>query len=411
MNDELLNATEAIDFSPTREAGLARLQHFASRTGRHYANWRNHDLGPDKRSNISALSPWIRHRSITEVDVLKACLQRHAPSTTEKFIQEVFWRTYFKGWLEQRPTVWTQYQKGVLKGLRELDLDRDLSSRYRAAVEGRTGIDAFDAWARELVETGYLHNHARMWFASIWTYTLRLPWRLGADFFIRHLLDGDPASNTLSWRWVVGLHTKGKTYLARRDNIAIYTEGRLSPDGLATAAPPLQEEEDHPKQPLPPYDPLPKSDYLLLITEEDCQIEEMLERPPAAVRGLIAIDDRSPLPCGRLPKDYSMGVVNDALDRIGAKETTPLKATGDWVDSLVHDAQRAGVRDVVTGFAPVGPVATALASAQSSLAKQGIALHQVRRDYDSIAWPYATRGFFAMKQKIPSILEELELLR
>jgi deoxyribodipyrimidine photo-lyase len=78
----------------------------------------------------------------------------------------------------------------------------------------------FDDWAQELVATGYLHNHARMWFASIWIFTLRLPWELGADFFLRHLIDGDPASNTLSWRWVGGLHTPGKTYLATADNIA-----------------------------------------------------------------------------------------------------------------------------------------------------------------------------------------------
>ena len=61
-----------------------------------------------------------------------------------------------------------------------------------------TGIEGFDDWARELVDTGYMHNHARMWFASIWIFTLRLPWALGADFFLRHLLDADAASNTLS---------------------------------------------------------------------------------------------------------------------------------------------------------------------------------------------------------------------
>ncbi len=76
--------------------------------------------------------------------------------------------------------------------------------------------------------TGYLHNHARMWFASIWIFTLRLPWELGADFFLRHLLDGDPASNTLSWRWVGGMQTMGKTYLARADNIATL-HGRAVP--------------------------------------------------------------------------------------------------------------------------------------------------------------------------------------
>ena len=99
---------------------------------------------------------------------------------------------------------------------------------------GATGIDCFDAWARELVATGYLHNHARMWFASIWIFTLRLPWELGADFFLRHLIDGDPASNTLSWRWVAGLQTAGKTYLATAENIARFTGGRFAPQGLAT---------------------------------------------------------------------------------------------------------------------------------------------------------------------------------
>ncbi|MCK7502530.1 MAG: hypothetical protein MZW92_81430 [Comamonadaceae bacterium] len=87
-----------------------------------------------------------------------------------------------------------------------------------------------------------LHNHARLWFASLWIFTLELPWALGADFFLRHLLDGDPASNTLSWRWVVGLQTPGKIYLARADNIARFTAGRFpAVTGLATAARPLRE--------------------------------------------------------------------------------------------------------------------------------------------------------------------------
>ena len=93
---------------------------------------------------------------------------------------------------------------------------------------GATAIEPFNDWVRELKETGYLHNHARMWFASIWIHTLELPWYLGADFFLKHLLDGDEAVNTLSWRWVAGLHTKGKTYLARASNIEKYTNGRYS---------------------------------------------------------------------------------------------------------------------------------------------------------------------------------------
>ena len=66
-----------------------------------------------------------------------------------------------------------------------------------------------------------------MWFASIWIHTLELQWELGADFFLKHLLDGDPASNTLSWRWVAGIHTKGKNYIARKSNIEKYSNIKM----------------------------------------------------------------------------------------------------------------------------------------------------------------------------------------
>ncbi|MCA1943125.1 MAG: hypothetical protein LDL15_05910, partial [Yonghaparkia sp.] len=218
----------------TRAAGLARLADFVPRAGRAYAAERNADHGPGDRSNVSTLSPWVRHRLVTERELAAAVLERHSLSAAEKFVQEVYWRTYWKGWLERRPSVWTRYAASVAPTLDTLSAaDR---TTYDDAVAGRTGIDGFDHWARELVETGYLHNHARMWFASIWIFTLRLPWQLGADFFLRHLLDGDPASNTLSWRWVAGLQTVGKTYLATADNIARYTDGRFRPRGLATAA-------------------------------------------------------------------------------------------------------------------------------------------------------------------------------
>ena len=124
---------------------------------------------------------------------------------------------------------------------------------------------------RELIETGYLHNHARMWYASIWIHTLKLPWTLGAAFFLTHLLDGDPASNTLSWRWVAGLHTPGKTYLARPDNIRKYTNNRFAVgESLAKIAsvpnaPPLPSRRLLPEL----QTPTPKAKLGLLIQEDD----------------------------------------------------------------------------------------------------------------------------------------------
>lgn len=401
--------SEAFDFEPTRAAGLTRLDRFVSRTGQSYARQRNYDFGPEQRTNISGLSPWIRHRLITEEEVLRAVLARHTPSGAEKFIQEVFWRGYFKGWLEQRPGVWAAYQDGLVGSLQRLQSDRALARVYEEAVAGRVGIDGFDQWAQELVTTGYLHNHARMWFASIWIFTLRLPWELGADFFLRHLLDGDQASNTLSWRWVAGLHTKGKAYQARASNIATYTDGRFRPQHqLAENIAPLSEAMEHVRRPIPGADPFPEGDFLLLVTEEDCHIEAQLPRPPTGVLGLVATQGRSPLDTAAPTLRFAQGAVDDAMARTG-RLTEPAIFSDDWAARIIEAAKKARTNTVVTGYAPVGPVASELLCASGALREAGIELHQIRRAYDDLVWPHATKGFFALKQKIPHILTELGL--
>lgn len=400
-------------FTPTRSAAHARLADFLPRTGRHYASNRNADYGVEDRSNVSTLSPYIRHRLILEAEVLEAVLGRFTYSTTEKFVQEVFWRTYFKGFLEQHPSIWRDYRATVDRLHQQIQERGQLAERYTRAVEGRTGIECFDAWAAELIETGYLHNHTRMWFASIWIFTLNLPWQLGADFFYRHLMDGDPASNTLSWRWVGGLHTRGKTYLARPSNIANYTGGRFNPEGqLASSAPPLTEGERHHRVPIPAIGVFPETDYLLLITEEDCSPELLsLPRPPVAIVPLLCTADRSPMPIGERASAFAAGAVADASQRatelFGSCAAMACKQGPDWDAAIREAARSANVSHVVTAYAPQGPVAERLASARAQLAEDGITLHQVRRAFDDIAWPHAIRGFFGLKQKIPAILEEL----
>ncbi|MEM9371729.1 MAG: FAD-binding domain-containing protein, partial [Pseudomonadota bacterium] len=278
---------------------------------------------------------------------------------------------------------------------------------YRDAIAGTAGIDGFDQWARELVQTGYLHNHARMWFASIWIFTLRLPWELGADFFLRHLIDGDPASNTLSWRWVAGLHTKGKTYRARVSNISKYTEGRFRPDyQLANTAEPLVEEIEHPKVPIPLADAVPQDDFLLLVTEEEGRFEEFLPRSPAGTLGLLATQGRSPLKVGELVQSFAKGALVDALSR--TRSNQPFQ-TDNWAEPIIAEAERLGVRSIVTAYAPAGPVREYLGKAKGALNSSGITLHQIRREYDDLAWPHASKGFFALKQKIPQVLRGLGL--
>jgi len=258
---------------PSRNAALDQLERFVPKAAREYALGRNTDEGPDQRGAVSRLSAYLRYRLITEEEVVAAVLAEHGPTSAEKFVQEVFWRTYWKGWLEMRPAAWSRF---LDERNRQQHVFPDACA-LAAAETGATGIDGFDDWARELVATGYLHNHARMWFASIWIFTLRLPWTLGADFFLRHLLDADAASNTLSWRWVAGLQTVGKTYLATAGNIARFTNGRYSPRGLAREAVALSEVPMESPRVLPEAEPFDEdTPSMLLVTHEDLHPESVI---------------------------------------------------------------------------------------------------------------------------------------
>jgi deoxyribodipyrimidine photo-lyase len=383
-------------FIPTRAAGLDRLTDFLPRAGRDYASLRNLDL--PGHPHVSTLSPWLRHRLVTEAEVIDSVLRTH-PSGAEKFLAEVWWRTYWKGWLELRPGVWTAYRQGVQAALNRLAVEPGLAARAEAAMLGETGIAGFDDWAQELVATGYLHNHARMWFTSIWIFTLRLPWELGADFFLRHLIDGDPASNTLSWRWVAGLHTPGKTYLATAENIALNTRGRFRPEGLAAEAPAL------PMPPLPAPRPAPQGDSLdltapslLLVTEEDLSPESLLDQGlhPKAVAVLSCVAGRSPLAVADGVQRFTAAATGDALTRLGAPEA-PRFGAGD-LTALLDLAEAEGVAQIVTPYAPTGPVASALADLARLAEGRGITLARILRDHDRQAWPHATHGFFRFRE-------------
>ena len=383
-------------FVPTRAEGLRRLAAFLPAAGRDYADSRNVDGGPEARGNVSLLSPYLRYRLVTEDEVITAALVHHGSNAAGKFVQEVAWRTYWKGWLELRPAVWHRF-------LAERDAARgsDLMRAAAQAEAGATGIEGFDDWARELVQHGYLHNHARMWFASIWIFTLRLPWALGADFFLRHLLDADPASNTLSWRWVAGLQTPGKTYLATADNIARYTAGRYRPQGLARRAEALTEPALPTARILPPLADGRGKPSLLLVTPEDLCPERMWIG--SDVRAGLAVRGVPGWPWGDAAGAFVKGAVADAADRVEAALGCPVAvADGLEVGPVVEAASAAGAEAVVTAYASVGPVADALDALGGSLAAAGLPLVRVRRNWDERLWPFATKGFFAFREHLPA---------
>lgn len=391
--------TSAMFFTPSRSAGLAALAGFIPNAGRRYADTRNFDHGPTDRSNISLLSPYLRYRLVTEAEVVSEIRREHSPQAAEKFLQEVLWRSYWKGWLELRPSVWGRYSNDVAALHAK---PGGWQKTYAQALSATTGIDCFDAWVRELAEFGYLHNHARMWFASIWIFTLRLPWQLGAELFYRQLYDGDAASNTLSWRWVVGLQTEGKTYLATADNVARYTGGRFMPAGLATSARALSEPANLPRD-LPSSPGIPAGRVGLLLGEDDLHPESLpirAETKVIAVASATVGNDRS-----RPVQEFISGATADARERAATHFQAPVEALSELTASDVRDwALRHHVHTILVAHAPVGPGFTALDEVRTSLAGHGISLLFVRRAWDDIAWPEAKRGFFAFRQKAAALI-------
>lgn len=383
---------------PTRAAGLARLAAFVP-CAASYAAGRNLAVPPYRA--CSRLSAYIRGRLVQEREVVSAVWAAHPAAAVDKLVSEVLWRTYWKGWLALRPQVWEAYSSQVRADLDHLG---PASDRYAAAIAGRTGIDCFDAWVEELETTGYLHNHARMWFASIWVFTLGLPWTLGAALFLRHLLDGDPASNTLSWRWVAGLQTKGKHYLARADNIARWTGGRFRPHGLLKEAAAAQTEppldlDPRPIPALPAPDPgIPSG---LLLTPEDLTPERSVlsGHPIVGVaggwdRGIGRRLALSPQVVG-----FSVGALTDGLTRAAEHFRVPMEVldTDDWQGAAEDWARGLAVKQILTLEAPVGPWRDALGALGERLARHGVRLAYQRRRWDAELWPAASKGYFAFR--------------
>ena len=390
---------------PTRASALEKLTDFIPKAGLSYRNKRNYDFGPSNHNYVSQLSPFIRRRILTETEILKAVLNKHGLSSAEKFVQEVFWRTYWKGWLEMRPSVWLDYQNDLSRLENQIMTQAGLRKSWETACEGKTGIECFDSWAHELKETGYLHNHARMWFASIWIFTLNLPWQLGADFFLRHLLDGDPASNTLSWRWVAGIQTQGKTYLARRDNICKYTNNRFDPIGLSSSAVPLTG-NPHPNLSILNLGNVPDSNLRtgLLIHDDDLDLSPVIKG--LKIEGTVAVNNLeriSPWSCAKSVYTFVNSLIEDVStrykDKIGSVNFT---SNPNEIETWYQENK---IEQIVVAYAATGPNALLI----KTLIEQGLNVVQMTKDYDQSAWPHATHGFFRFKEKIPALINKLGL--
>ena len=387
-------------FPVTREDAQARLTAFLPQAGSAYAKRRNYDYGSGAHDHVSRLSPALRRRSLREDEVITDTLKHHSYANSEKFIQEVFWRTYWKGWLEMRPSIWLDYVQKTKAGFGQSD-------QLARAMSGTTGIACFDSWHEELTTTNYLHNHARMWFASIWIHTLGLPWQAGAELFMHHLLDGDPASNTLGWRWVAGLQTRGKAYGARADNIAQYTNGRFAPYGA------LQEDvaaiagpENPPAMPVRPPRHAAGTKPLLVITSEDCHADSLVfPNQPLAVMGLPSGIAKSH---AKAVMEADSKAVDEAVAATAKSRHIPIVAghemtAENWQDGLRAAMAQLHADHIIMAYQPTGFWNDVFASCD-------IPIKEVMRAYDSLCWPHAKKGFFPFKEKIPHFISSLASL-
>ncbi|MGL5020092.1 MAG: FAD-binding domain-containing protein, partial [Luteolibacter sp.] len=393
---------------------LEQLDAFIPAAGR-YSSARNHVL--PSHTNVSRLSPAVRHRLILESECAAAPLRRYAASTVEKFTQEVYWRRYWKNWLSLRPQVWNDYldQLAVLQNDPHAVATREHAARCEA---GESPVAIMNYFARELVETGYLHNHARMWFAGCWIHIERLPWQLGADFFFRHLLDGDPASNTLSWRWVAGLQTPGKTYLPRRTNLekylppevlAMHHEGLELLEQPQALILPAKARPTITRPSLPATPPLREGRLGIWIHEEDLLIEQS---PLAALKpsAILATGDTATWTRFRYPEqkiDWLQNALTDAAMRAGSAFGIEAKVYADSyvTGALLRWSAEHQIQQITTMRPEIGPLHDQLLEIQAALTKSGIDLVLFDRPDDLALRPLATAGFFGFWEKMQKSLK------
>ena len=378
-----------MNFKPSRTFAEELMNVFIENNLVNYSKLRNFDYGPDKRSNVSCLSPYVTHGVISEVELIKKSLNKYSFAKNEKFIQEVMWRTFWKGWMELRPDVWTDY-------LSELNQIRDKYKNdqdYKKAVEGSTEIQCFNEWVVELKENNYLHNHARMWFASIWIFTLELPWQLGAEFFMQHLYDGDPASNTLGWRWVAGIQTQGKNYLASEWNIKKFTDNRFKNIKLKENASPKKVEKFYPIIKKDFTNPDIEEGKNLLVFENSLSLElsELINNKFNKIKLITNQNQNRKIKLSEKTMNFKTQLFEDQKKRLKDKS----------LECEILDVSE--IEDIADSYLLYPTVGETLDYIES---KKFSEVKFLYRELDQFSWQYCNKGFFNFKNYIPKIIQK-----
>ena len=377
-----------MNFKGSRVEALDELNHFIENNLLDYSKLRNFDLGPQKRDNTSCLSPYVTHGLVSEIEIINKSLKKFSFVKNEKFIQEVLWRVYWKGWLELRPNVWGDYLK-ELTGIKESFKD---NKNYLGAIEGNTNIECFNEWVNELKNFNYIHNHARMWFASIWVFTLNLPWQLGAEFFMKHLFDGDAASNTLGWRWVAGIQTQGKNYLATEWNIKKFTNNRFQNIKINEVAEPKTTEKNYSIIEKSFSNPALLEDKVLLIFDNSLSFE-FADFKDQKFKKILIVSNKNENRQIKLSENtinFKTLLINDQLKRLKEKSIT---------SDIIDISEVKNIDEKVYALYPtVGENLYYLELNQLNN------IQFLYREIDQFSWQFCNKGFFNFKNYIPKIV-------
>jgi deoxyribodipyrimidine photo-lyase len=371
-----------------RQHSIDKMTDWMPNAASSYQSSRNYDL--DGKQTTSRLSESISAGILREMDVIDCAKRFNISMKNNKFIEEVFWRVYFRGYFETHPSVWTHYTKNLNSHFQKLP------KYYDIAVKGETEIECFNAWINQLKETGYLHNHTRMWFASIWIFTLDLPWELGADLFMRYLNDADEASNTLSWRWVAGLHTSKKPYVARASNIFKYTQKYNPQNKLNPSPEPIKEAIDHPFKPLELDQALPYSASLVMFDNfldikqlnlENCALENfyVYEHLQETSRNI-----------DREKARVRTEIVAEISNKINLK---PQFFNEKSIDCLFGQS-------LITNYIFSGYFKDQISPLLNQIERNSNTTYLLR-NLDSLSWNFCKGGYFKLKTKIQEIIADL----
>ena len=391
-------------FQSSLKEAQAFQEFYLPNTGSYYRDNRNYSYDlKNNRNTTSLLSPYIRYRLLSEEDIIKKTLSINPFTKTEKFIQEIYWRTYWKGWLEHRPDVYDDY----LAQRNELLKNLSNTSNYQKTIEGETHLTFFNDWVKKLKKDGYLHNHIRMWFASIWIFTLELPWQLGANFFMENLLDGDPASNTLSWRWVAGIQTKGKHYLARKNNIIKYGNLNINENiKLNEQAECLKENKDYfAKDLVFDISENINLDSILIPTDDLNFIVNNKFRYKNIFSG-IPFKDYNDHKFAKQVKDHIKNItISNFKDNDFYSDYEYIIEFENYYQSFSAWIKTKNIKTIGLPYVPTGnwkKIYKKLINKNPSI--NFVYLH---RKYDKQAWKFANKGFFNFKKHIPELISKL----